>query len=258
MNHCIVLGFGRSGTSLMGGILFHSGYYLGDDLFPPRESNPLGFFETDMINGINEKILELYDYDVNLEKSFDLEKEQTPFHPKYGQRWLSFIEPSVKIQSNNSWVLSEIQRVVSVPAFAYKDPRFSYTLPVWLPFLPANTIFICMFRHPEHTVESVVKDCKTADYLEKFRISPEEIRLLWQNCYRNIIYNLVPVLGERLVFVHYEQLLSGEMIPVLSQKLKTPLNGQFIVPELNRSKNNTPVDGEIELIYRKLCSLAGM
>ena len=61
MRNCLVMGFGRSGTSLMAGILLNSGYYLGDDLYPARESNPTGFFENSFINGINEQILKNYD-----------------------------------------------------------------------------------------------------------------------------------------------------------------------------------------------------
>ena len=58
MNNCLILGFGRSGTSLLGGLLHHSGYFSGNHLHPARESNPKGFYEDVVINRINEHILE--------------------------------------------------------------------------------------------------------------------------------------------------------------------------------------------------------
>jgi hypothetical protein len=258
MKNCIILGFGRSGTSLMGGILFHSGYYLGDDLFPPRESNPLGFFETDMINGINEQILQRYDYQHLHNRSTDFEGIQSPYSPIYGQRWLSYIEPGTEIVNNQESVANEIKAVTAKAGFAYKDPRFSYTLPVWLPYLPDTTVYICMFRQPGHVVESVIKDSKTADYLEKFIISAEEISQLWYHCYDRVINRLAGVLKERLLFVHYEQLLTGALLPKLEEQLGLSLDRRFIAPELNRSRISHEVPEKVDLLYADLCRRAGM
>jgi len=44
MKNCIILGSGRSGTSMVAGTLAKSGYFMGDNLYPARESNPKGFF----------------------------------------------------------------------------------------------------------------------------------------------------------------------------------------------------------------------
>lgn len=257
MKNCIILGFGRSGTSLMGGILFHSGYYLGDDLFPPRESNPLGFFETDMINEINEQILKPYDYNELCPEQKRLEGLQSSFSPIYGQRWLSYVEPETGILCSEKEVISRIKEVCSRTPFAYKDPRFSYTLPVWLEHLPADTVFICMFRQPGKTVRSVFGEHKTANYLTQFHIDEEIAYQLWYNCYRRIVDQLIPMLGTRLNFIHYEQLLSGSVIPGLSDLLGHQLDTRFITKELNRSKAVNEVPDNVLKLYGECLQLAG-
>ena len=257
MKNCIVLGFGRSGTSLMGGILFHSGYFLGDDLFPPRESNPLGFFETDVINGINETILSKYDYINSYGLPEGFAGKISSYNPVYGQRWLTYIEPGVEILNDDESVVSEIRRAVSVPSFAYKDPRFTYTLPIWKDYLPGDTVYICMFRQPDATADSVLKDCKTADYLEKFYIERDLVFRLWYHCYERALGYLTTEPRINLRFVHYEQLLSGEIVPELSELLETHLDTTFITPDLNRSRPNNIMPDYVFETYRKLCHASG-
>lgn len=58
--NCLILGSGRSGTSMLAGILHQAGYFMGDKLHKPELSNPKGFFEWMTINQINEQILAAY------------------------------------------------------------------------------------------------------------------------------------------------------------------------------------------------------
>ena len=51
-NNIIILGSGRSGTSMVAGLFRNCGYYMGDNYILPRESNPKGFFEDSEINNI--------------------------------------------------------------------------------------------------------------------------------------------------------------------------------------------------------------
>ena len=46
MKDCIVLGSGRSGTSMVAGCLHGANYFMGDDLMPPTAGNPKGIFES--------------------------------------------------------------------------------------------------------------------------------------------------------------------------------------------------------------------
>jgi hypothetical protein len=43
--NCLILGSGRSGTSLAAGILAQAGYFMGDELWPVNIGNPKGQFE---------------------------------------------------------------------------------------------------------------------------------------------------------------------------------------------------------------------
>ncbi len=257
MKNCFILGFGRSGTSLMGGILHQSGYFLGDDLYPPRESNPKGFFENDVINGINERILAEYDHIKIRKTSEPITYNSSPYNPSYGQRWLTYIPTDVAIDCKNDSILSEIKHVLSFPNFAYKDPRFNYTLPVWDRFLHADCVKICMFRDPGATVESVVKDWKTAIYMVDFYIDREIIYNLWYNSYQRVLNYLASDKNGEIIFVHYEQLLSGLILPELSGKLGVKLDDRFISTELNRSHSVDSIPLHVQDLYESLCQLSG-
>jgi hypothetical protein len=257
MKNAIILGFGRSGTSLMGGILYHSGYFMGENLFPPRESNPKGFFENDFINGINERILSTYDFHkLHVVDSQQLDV-QSPFNPKYGQRWLSFINPELQIQSENSTVIEDIKLAVDMPVFAYKDPRFNYTLGVWNRFLPTDVVKICMFRQPDITVNSVLKDCKTADYLQKFQIDEHVVFELWYNNYQRVLGYADAHPLENIIFIHYEQLLDRIILPTLSDILEVSLDTGFIAKDLNRSKSAGAAPEKVREVYAELCKKSG-
>ena len=171
MRNCLIMGFGRSGTSLMAGILHHSGYFLGNDLYPTRESNPFGFFENAFINGINESILKEFDYRNIFNNAPAFSKSYSPYHPGEGQRWLSFIPEEIKINHCNEMIVDSIREALQPSGFAYKDPRFNYTLGIWNNQIKDDTLFICMFRQPDITVGSVLKECEYAPYLSDFYIS---------------------------------------------------------------------------------------
>ena len=57
----IVLGCPRSGTSLVAGVLHHSGIDMGDRLAPEHAANPAGFFENLNIADLNSWILKTMD-----------------------------------------------------------------------------------------------------------------------------------------------------------------------------------------------------
>ena len=250
------MGFGRSGTSLMAGILHRSGYFVGDDLYPPRESNPMGFFENAFINGINEKILSTYDYVKINNKADSPEHESSPFNPLYGQRWLSYIEPASSITFADDGIRADIQQAVSAPLYAYKDPRFNYTLPVWEKFLPDEVVYICMFRQPGVTAESVLKDCKSADYLATFHVDRNLVFELWYNSYQRVLQYATNNRNRKLIFVHYGQLLNMEAFPAISEKLEAELDPGFISVELNRSRADADTPRYAQELYERLCVMA--
>lgn len=256
MKKCLIMGFGRSGTSLMAGMLFNAGYFLGDNLYPPRESNPTGFFENDLINGINESILEPFDYFQGIQSDDPVTLLNSPYKPEYGQRWLSYLPPGTSIINHTLEVEKKIQKSLSANNFAYKDPRFNYTLPVWKKFLSNDVQIICLIRQPEIVAESVLKDCQTADYLAHFFITRALVYELWRNSYSHFLKNLQGFDRSRVIFIHYEQLLLGRVIDLLSEILEVQLDPSFIIPSLNRSKSTGQIPEEVKSLYNKLCDFA--
>lgn len=251
------MGFGRSGTSLMGGILHEAGYYMGDKLYPARHSNPKGFFENAIINGINESILAPYDYCNSSPNAHIFSKEHSPFKPKKGQRWLSYLPPNIEISCNDTQLLYTVKHETSKPRFAYKDPRFSFTLPVWNKFFPKDTVYICIFREPSITVQSVITECNTAEYLNNFFINSDLALKLWYNCYKRILSYAGLYSRHKLVLVHYNQLLNGQKIETLSELLNTRLSNTFADNDLKRSKPIPIVGKPVKDIYIALCKQAG-
>jgi hypothetical protein len=256
MKNCLIMGFGRSGTSLMGGILHQAGYFMGNGLYPPRHSNPKGFFECEKINGLNEKILKPYDYKIHHSKTPDLGKPYSPYSPGEGHRWLSYISPKIKVISVDSLITREIKQAVSINGFAYKDPRFNYTLDVWIPFLKEEVIFLCLFRNPSETIDSILTECATAEYLSGFAINPALAEKLWQNSYKRLLRNVVRNPNHIFLFIHYNQLLNGSVMDKLSEILQVKINNRFAEKALNRSRSTYRVSWETRRIYKTLCKRA--
>jgi len=251
------MGFGRSGTSLMGGILHQAGYFMGDDLYPPRDSNPQGFFENAIINGINERILAGFDHYLENPVHPEYDKYWSPFRPGEGHRWLGYYPPAIDISSSEAARGDAMKQALSRPDFAYKDPRFNYTLSAWMPHLPGDTLFICLFREPGITVGSVLKECEAAGYLSDFALTGELAENLWYNSYSHLLKKLETIDPGRFIFVHFRQLLNGACLPFLAQRLGVSLSPDFIAPELDRTRTTCPVTSATDGIYRQLCLLAG-
>jgi hypothetical protein len=256
MKNSLILGFGRSGTSLMGGILHQAGYYMGDGLYPPRHSNPKGFFECAFINGINERILRYYDYNLLNDTYPDLGKVYSPFCPGEGHRWLTYIATDIQVKSNDRSIPEDILRAVSIPNFAYKDPRFNYTLDVWLPFFKEDVVFLCMFRDPAETVESVITECATAEYLCDFAITHQLAEELWYNSYTRLLQKFNQISSRKFIFIHYEQLLSGSILDKIADFLCIKINDRFVEKTLYRTKTKYQVSVKTREVYERLCSLA--
>lgn len=249
MFNCLILGSGRSGTSMMGGILHEAGYFMGDYLYPGRESNPKGFFETPEINSINEAILEHCVRAVST--------DQTSVNaPGRGQYWLMSLPEDHSVESADPAVAQRMAAILERRPFAFKDPRFSYTLPAWKPYLPAMTKFIVMFRPPETTATSILKECRTAPYLQNLQIDAVSALEVWKNIYRHILRHYLAE-PDRFIFVHYVQCLRGDGVKRVADFLETPLHTSFVDVAMNRSGQEVTADSEALALYRRLCALAG-
>jgi len=243
---------------MLAGILHQAGYFLGDRLHEPRASNPRGFFEWYKINRINEEILSPYGKEnliLRLKKRW-LNKVNTTHHPGKDQRWLLALPLGVDVVSADPDVEKEIVRVVRREPFCYKDPRFSYTLAVWRRHLPAGTVSICVFREPDVTVESIIKECRDREYLADLSIDRRSAYRVWVDIYSHILFKHATP-DEDFMFVHYNQIFEGTAIPLLSQALGVQLEGNFIDRALKRTAPAGGVPGRVREIYGMLCRRAG-
>jgi hypothetical protein len=236
--NCLILGSGRSGTSLLAGILGQAGYYMGEHLIPPDEGNPRGYFEDDEVNAINEGLLE----------------PVTParFRSGQGWRWLAAVPVGTPVPCPPGLARRIAAQTARSP-FCLKDPRFCYTLPAWRPFLP-DPVFLCAFREPARTAHSMLKECRAADYLAGFRLDFAGALEVWTLMYRHILE--VHRHAGTWLFFHYDQLLSGAAFARLEAVLGVRADRQFPDPKLKRSR--TPGDvGAAREVYAQLCQLSG-
>lgn len=249
MRNCIILGSGRSGTSMVAGTLAKSGYFMGDNLLPPRQSNPKGFFEDPFINGINEQILSNVRFKLNdrIKRLISGRKFSD------GQRWLEIMPIGTQLYPSKS-IENKISIAVDKSPFCYKDPRFSFTLPFWRPFLE-NTVFICVFREPSITALSIVKECKDMEYLHSLTMSYKYALEVWHSIYTNILESHMSQ-GEWL-FIHYDQIVSTEGLDRIETLTNAKTDRSFPDIKLKRTSSSESVDNKYRYVYEKLCLLSG-
>ncbi|MEM8709620.1 MAG: glycosyltransferase [Planctomycetota bacterium] len=234
----LVMGCGRSGTSMVTGMLADAGWHVGDHPYPGRGANPKGFFETEEINGINEFLLA------------GAVPQEAP--KKRMQHWLT-VAPEPLDFDVDSGLRSRIERLADRGPFAYKDPRFCYTLPAWRPSMP-DARFVCIFREPSATAASIVKEVADADYMNGCDVDFDSALEVWQSMYRQVLDQHSSE-GEWL-FLHFDQLFTPEGVERLEAFVGAPVAADFPDRKLKRSQNTEPVSAEVAETYRELCERA--
>lgn len=239
MRNVIILGSGRSGTSMAAGTLAAAGYDVGGVPYAPRAANPKGFFETSAVNGVNEELL----------------ARVLPRHPRYeaGQRWLCELPRGVEVASTPD-LDARMARLVAKTPWCFKDPRFAWTLPAWRKHTE-GALHLCVFRDPAVTAQSIVKECRTEPYLKSLPMFPERAVAVWTAMYRRVLDELARE-GEWR-FVHYEQLLERAGLERLAEWTGADLDVSFPEASLDRSKSTRTVPNETAAVYAELCARAG-
>lgn len=241
MNHknLLILGAGRSGTSMLAGsIVTANKYNIGGKGHSPNLGNQKGYFETRKINTINDDML------------FADNRSEFTAGSKHG--WLSRF-PAGACPQPLPDTESRIRAVITSEPFCLKDPRFSYTLPVWLTYLPTEVHYICAVRHPGAVVNSMMKNCLTAPYLSKIKID----RAICYDIWKNMNTHLLCHAQSEWVFLHYNQILSGLGLDIIESLLNIKANRNFPTTTLCRSEQANDVPDDILQIYETLCRRAG-
>lgn len=249
MKNCIILGSGRSGTSLAAGVLGNAGYFMGERMMKPTESNPKGYFESFDIQNINESIIST----VIPSRPKGFAGSFFPFRPGRSQRWLARVKLDAVLTCPDR-IRERIEYLTDQQPFCFKDPRFCYTLPVWRPYL-RNTVYICVFRDPAVTAASILKDCRTAPYMKNLFMNFSRALKVWELMYLHIL-SIHRHEGSWL-FLHYDQVLNEDGLDRIEKHLEAKTDSSFPDKSLKRSSSMGKVSYEVEKIYNELCALAG-
>ena len=234
---------------MVAGSLATAGYFMGEKLHRPKHSNPKGFFEDREINSINEDILApLVPWRPPV-----LQKWIRRDQPLQWQRWLARIPLSANISASAN-IARRIHRVLNHEPYCFKDPRFSYTLPAWQPYLD-GTRYVCVFREPANTVASILKECSTRSYLQSVSINSDQALELWTLCYEHIFDNITH--EREWIFLHFDQVLDGNGLSRLERFTGAKADHSFPDPAFKRSTSDSPVTRRARRTYERLCELAG-
>ncbi len=172
-----ITGMHRSGTSLVARLLNLCGLQLGpaDQILPPGEGNPQGFWENREMDRITEDLL------ARLADGWDF------LLPPFPNGWES--------SPNSAPYREQARRQIAVLArqqpWGWKDPRASLVLPFWRSLLPDLRVVICL-RHPAEVNASLKKRVGSSD---SFNFN------LWQRYYERLLATTAE--SERL-FTHYD------------------------------------------------------
>ena len=248
MKNVLVIGSGRSGTSMAAGMLAKAGYYMGPNLMPATPGNPKGYYESYDIENINETIL----------------KSAIPPKPKMfrtffrnrpgkGQYWLTTLETDAVLRSDAS-IDEQISNLTDRRPYCYKDPRFCYTLPIWQPHLASDTVFVCVFRHPSETVNSMMREYQRESYLANYKVNHRLAFRVWRQMYTHVLH--LHRRADNWMFFHYRQFFSESGQNRLSEFTGAIVDCDFPDKNLNRSRPQETVDDETNSIYHQLCHLA--
>lgn len=248
MKNCLVLGSGRSGTSMVAGCIHGAGYRMGEQLMPPTPGNPKGYFESKVIERINERLLASF---VRMRPRGVLGRL---FPNRLGptQLWLARVPVGTRLTAAPELERRMREQVEREP-FCFKDPRFCYTLPSWRPLLP-KTVYVCVFRDPAATVRSILSECRRDAYLADLTIDESWAYEVWSLCYRHILE--VHAVEGRWLFLHGDQVIAGDGLDRLDAFLDARVDRSFPEASLQRPPSSDAAPDAVRSIYRTLCERA--
>jgi hypothetical protein len=251
VRNCIIVGSGRSGTSMAAGVLARAGYYMGEQLYPPDAGNPKGYFEDPQINALNEALLAQV---LPPRPGGLLGQLFFRARPSDGQRWLAQVPLDAVVPCPDP-LRQRIAALTAHQPLCLKDPRFAYTLPAWRPFV-ADPVLVCVFREPALTAASMLAECRRQPVLRSLAMSRAQALAVWESSYRHILERHHPCGGE-WIFLHYNQFLDGSALDTLRTRLGAPVDPSFVDARLKRSRGHGRIARSTAALYRRLCALAG-
>jgi len=149
---------------------------------------------------------------------------------------------------------AKMRSLVEHQPFAFKDPRFSYTLPQWRPML-GDAAFVCVFRQPTATARSLLKELTRPRYAG-LDFDEEAAFELYACMYEHIL-RAHRNKGDWL-FLHFDQVIDGDGLERLGRFLDADVDRTFPESRLRRSAAGTCDAPRANEAYAALCELAGV
>jgi hypothetical protein len=208
----LVVGAGRSGTSLLAGVLGELGLHIPKPEVRANRTNPRGFGEPRWVVDFHWRLLRARRVEVN------------DARPTAWARMARLADDEAVRAELRGWLSRELDEN---GAIVVKDPRTAWFLPLWIRAadeLGVTPDFATMLRHPAETVTSATRSY--GEYL------PAVARAgAWANV---SLETEVATRGSRRVFVRYEDLLADwrAQIARLADSLALP---QLASPEPERA-----------------------
>lgn len=252
MNDCLIMGSGRSGTSMVAGALARGGHFLGEELHEANAGNPKGFFEDRAVNALNEEMLALV---TPRRPTRPVLRNVFAHRPIFPQRWVAALPASTPLPALPARLAEQLEELTGRRPLLYKDPRFCYTLPYWRSALP-RARFVCVFREPGRTARSIVKECSASEAMKSLRFGGVKQALnVWTCMYEHVLAHRER--GGDWLFVHYDQFATGKGADTVEAFVGAPVDRSFAEETLKRSPDDVAVPTRTRELYARLCELAG-
>jgi hypothetical protein len=216
----LVVGVGRSGTSLMSGMLGHLGFSIPQPEVKADDTNPRGFGEPRWVVDFHTRLLRSHRVTVNDARPAAWETMDAIAD-----------EPDVQAELRD-WLSAQLRQA---DALVVKDPRTVWFLPLWMRSasqLGVDPSFVTMLRHPAEVVTSARKSYGDT-------LTTASRAAAWTNI---ILQTERATRTARRAFVAYEELLADW--PPQIRRLGT-LVGSEELSTLERS-DHPAVDGFVD------------
>lgn len=169
----LVVGFHRSGTSLLTQLLHAAGLFVGDDLLGAMPSNPYGHFEDREVLELHRAILSDHGGNWQVDQS-----QLFRIGPSRWRRMREIVE--VRLAAHEHW--------------GFKDPRACLFLGAWKYLLP-DAKFVMVYRDPADCVASMesrqagdtLRGQGNADHHLRFFKEPDHGLRVWDTYNRAVV-----------------------------------------------------------------------
>jgi hypothetical protein len=145
----LVVGAGRSGTSLLAGVLGQLGFHIPQPEVDADETNPRGFGEPRWAVDFHTRLLRRRDVTVNDSR------------PSAWESTTKAADNPALVEELRAWLAGELGQGEAV---VVKDPRTVWFLPLWTRCageLGVPTTFVTMLRHPAEILASAIRSYGT-------------------------------------------------------------------------------------------------